>query len=384
MGEYAQAGVDYRKIEPFKQAMIEVGKKTITFPNRRNVFINEEVLHAHGAVFQYGKRPEHVWQLIKWLRYLLGGQPIWCKTQEGLGNKNWIAEYMYMLTGKPHYFGIGVDAVLMAVNDLIAQGAMPVIYTDEVAAGDSEWFQDNERARDLGNGFYHICQQDGIALPAGESPALRYLIKAELPVKSAPSLSGCITGIIKPHHRLITGRKLNAGDIIIGVPSTGLHSNGVSLVVRRGMSLKDTFLTILPNEKTLGEEALIPTESYVALIEALLEAGVDIHALLPGTGDGVAKVAFDKREFAYRIHTWVEVPILFQFMRELGVSIEDCLTTFNWGIGYYIFVPAHEALRTIEIGYMAGYKPVEIGRVERGERKVIFEPEGVTLPPPGE
>ena len=368
--EYAQAGVDYTKIEPFKRAMVEVGKKTLTFPNRREVFIDEKVLHSHGAIYEYRGNLSH----------------LWCKTQEGLGNKNWVAEWMYQFsgTGRTFYEGIGIDAALMAVNDVIAQGAIPVVYTDEVAAGDSEWFEDEKRSRDLASGYLKVCQIVGMALPAGESPSLRYLIKAEPPVKSAPSLSGCVTGIIAPNSRLITGHKLQVGDHIIGAPSSGLHANGISLVIKRAMSLPEKFLTKLPNRNTLGEEALIPTRSYVGLVEALLEAEVDIHTLLPGTGSGISKVAFDKRPFTYRIHTWVEVPPLFQFMRELGVTLKDCLTTFNWGIGYYIFIPPHEVVRTIEIGQKTGYELFNIGRVEKGERKVIFEPENIILSPPGE
>lgn len=369
-GEYAQAGVDYKEIEPFKRAMVEVGKETLTFPNQRGVFVNEEILHAHGAVYAYrGDKPH-----------------IWCQTQEGLGNKNWIAEWMYQFagTGKTYYGGIGIDTALMAVNDNIAQGAMPVVYTDEVAAGDSEWFRDEKRAKELAFGYFRVCEMVGMALPAGESPALRYLVRAEPPVKSAPSLSGCVTGIIAPSSRFITGRKLQAGDHIIGATSSGLHANGISLVIKRAMTLPEKFLTRLPNGNTLGDEALIPTRSYVALVEALLEAEVDIHALLPGTGSGVSKIAFDDRPFTYRIHTWVEVPPLFQFMRELGVSLEDCLTTFNWGVGYYIFVSSKEVERVLEIGTKVGYQVVDIGQVENGERKIIFEPESVTLPPPGE
>ena len=78
-----------------------------------------------------------------------------------------------------------------------------------------------------------------MALPAGESPALRYLIKAEPPVRSAPSLSGCVTGIITPRSRMVTGEKLSVGDRIIGVTSSGLHANGVSLVIKRAMALKE-------------------------------------------------------------------------------------------------------------------------------------------------
>ena len=369
-GEYALAGVDYTKIEPFKHAMAEAGKRTLSFPNRRGVFINEKVLHAHGAVFKYTGKDV----------------PIWCQTQEGLGNKNWIAEWMYQNagTGRTYYEGIGVDAALMAVNDLIAQGSMPIVYSDEVAAGDSEWFEDEKRSRDLAQGFYEVCRDAGMALPAGESPALRYLIKSEPPVLSAPSLSGCVTGIITPRARLITGRDLQVGDHIIGVTSSGLHANGISLVIKRALTLEDSFLTKLANGNTLGEEALIPTRSYVALFEALWEAGVQVHALLPGTGSGVSKIAFDARPFTYRVHTWVEVPPLFKFMQELGVSLEDCVTTFNWGVGYYIFASEKEVGNILTVGTQAGYELVDIGVVEDGKREVIFEPEGITLSPPGE
>ncbi len=368
--EYARAGVDYEKIEPFKQIMVEMGKQTLTFPNRRGVFINHDLLHAHGAVYEYRGGLSH----------------LWCKTQEGLGNKNWIAEWMYQFAGtaKTYYEAIAIDTLLMAANDVIAQGAMPIVYTDEVAAGDSEWFADKKRSKDFADGCFKVCKMVGMALPAGESPSLSYLVKAEAPVKSAPSLSGCVTGIIAPASRLITGKKLEVGDHIIGVTSSGLHANGISLVIKRALTLQEKLLTKLPNGNTLGEEALIPTRSYVALVEALLEARVDIHALLPGTGGGVSKVAFDKRAFSYRIHTWVEVPPLFKFMRELGVSLESCLAVFNWGIGYYIFVPSSEVSRTISIGQKAGYQLTDVGLVEKGERKVIFEPEGITLPPPGE
>lgn len=369
--EYAKAGVDYTKLEPFKRAMIAAGKKTLAFPNRRDVHINSEVLHSHGGVFEYRGTQKH----------------IWCNTQEGLGNKNWIAEWMYQNEGKgkTYYDQIAVDAALMAVNDVIAQGAMPVVYTDEVAAGDSEWFADEKRAQDLAAGFVKVCDEAGMALPAGESPALKYLIKAEPPVKSAPSLSGCVTAIIAPSTRLITGAKLTPGDSIIGVASSGIHANGISLVIKKALEQRDQFLAKLPSGKTLGEETLIPTRSYVDLIEALLESDIDVHALLPGTGSGVSKIAFDSRSATYRIHAWPSVPPLMQFMREVvGVSLRDCLKTFNWGVGYYVFLPQSEVERTIEIGTKAGYELMEVGRVEEGERRVVFEPENIILPPPGE
>lgn len=365
--EYAAAGVDYTKIEPFKMAMVRAGKRTLAFPNRRGVYVDRDSVGAHGAVFEYRGAGPH----------------LWCMTQEGLGNKNWIAEWMYQHagTGRTYYEGIGLDTALMAANDVICQGALPVIYTDEVAAGDSEWFQDEKRSRDLAESFFRACEMCGMALPAGESPALRYLVKAEPPVRSAPSLSGCVTGLIAPPGRMVTGEEIAVGDRIIGAPSSGLHANGISLVIKRALALKDQFLHLLPNGKTLGEEALIPTRSYVRLVEALQEKDIEIHSLLGGTGGGISKIAYAKKPFTYRVKKWVaEIPPLFAFMLELGVSLKDCLTTFNWGIGFYIYVPETEADRTIETGRKAGYDLIDLGRVEAGERCVVFEPEKITLP----
>ncbi len=379
--EYAKSGVDYSLMEPFKMAMIEAGEKTLAFPNKRGVYVVKDAIHAHGAVYEYRARAS-----LK-LRRANGllEQPIWCKTQEDLGTKNWIAEWMYMNTGKSYYDAIAQDVALIVVNDVIAQGAMPVIFTDQVESGEASWYGDKKRAQDFANGFVKICREVGMALPAGESATLKYLIKSEPPVKAAPSLSGSVTGIIAPRSWLITGKKLKAGDRIIGVTSSGLHANGVSLVIKKGLELPEQFLTKLPSGKTFGEIALTPTRSYVKLIEKLLEEEVDIHTLLPGTGDGVGKIAFDKGPFTYHINSWPEVSEFFRyFHEELGVSLADCLKTFNWGIGYYIFVSAKEVNRVMDIGKATGYALHDLGVVESGKRQTIFEPERITLPPPGE
>ena len=400
MSEYKKAGVDYSIMEPFKQAMIEVGKKTLLFPNRRGVYINEDVLHSHGAVFEYR-----------------GGLPhLWAKTQEDLGNKNWIAEWMYQnapagaadqrgFTHAPkfdvgagadnrrtYYENIAIDTALMPVNDVIAQGAMPVVFTDQIEASASEWYADEKRAKDFASGLLKICEEVGMALPAGESASVKYVVNPAPPVKMIAALSGCATGIIAPKDRLITGRNLKPGDHIIGAASSGIHANGMSLLIKRVLELPEQFLTKLSNGRTLGEEALIPTRSYVALIETLLENNIRISALLPGTGDGVGKLAYDKRDFTYHIHSWPEVPQIFRFIQELGVPLQDCLKTFNWGVGYYIFAPSEEAERVISLGKAVGYDLFDLGVVEEGKRQVIFEPfdkaqgkpEKIILPPPGE
>ncbi|MDO8592653.1 MAG: AIR synthase-related protein [bacterium] len=368
--EYAEV-VDYSEAEILRRAMQEMGKRTLTFPNKRGVYIDQDTVGAHGALYEYRGSLAHTW----------------CATMEGLGTKNWLAEWMrkYAGTGRSYYKGIGIDTMLAAGNDLIAQGPMPVVYLDEVAAHSYNWGMDELRRGDLVESFYRGCEMCGAALPAGESSSLKYLVNAEAPVESAPTLSGVMIGIIAPRERKITGRKLQLGDHIIAVKSSGIHMNGLSLVIKRGLELPDKFLTRLPNGNTLGDEALIPATCYVNLVEALQENEVDIHALLPGTGSGVAKVAFDKRPHTYRIHSWFkQIPPLFLFMKELGVTLEDCLTTFNWGAGYYVYVPPEEAERTIAIGKKAGYEMMDVGIVEEGDREVIFGPaNNLVLPPPG-
>jgi phosphoribosylformylglycinamidine cyclo-ligase len=367
--EYAKSGVDYTVMEPFKMAMIAAGKKTLKFPNKRGVFINEDATHAHGAVFEYR-----------------GDQPhIWCQTQEDLGNKNWIAEWMYQNTGKTYYDSIAIDTALIVVNDVIAQGAMPVVFTDQLEASESSWYGDKKRAEDFANGFLQICEEVGMALPAGESASCTYLINPKAPVKQIATLSGSVTGIVAPKEKLITGKDLSAGDHIIAVASSGLHANGISLVIKKAMELPEQFLTKLPNGNSLGSESLIATKSYVKLVETLQENNASIHALLPGTGDGVGKIAFDKRPFQYRIHSWLKIPPLMEYFRDvIKVPLMDCLKTFNWGAGYYIFTPKSEVDKILTLGKKAGYTLADVGVVEDGKRQTIFEPNNIILTPPGE
>ena len=369
MPSYADSGVDYTKIAGFKRIMRDLTRKTFSFPRKRGVFVSQTITHAHGAIYEYRGETPH----------------LSVQTQEGLGTKNWIAEWMYRYAanGKTYYRGIGIDTALVAVNDCVAQGAMPIIFTDKISAGDSAWYTDLDRARDLALGFEEVCRLVGMALPQGDSSSLRYIVNPRGALPSVPTLSGCVTGIIAPIRNLITRDRIEAGDAIIGVASSGLHANGISLVIEVAETLKHHFLTKIPRlEKTLGEEALTPTCSYVRLVEALLANNVRIHGIIPGTGGGVGKLAVHHVPFTYVIQYSMRVPHIFLFMRSCGVTLEECLSTFNWGIGYYLIVPKDEVNRTLIVGTGAGYDLSVIGFVERGERQVIYEPAGMILKHP--
>lgn len=362
--EYAAAGVNRELIDPFKYAMREMGRRMFDHPlYRRNVRVGEDGSFWYINASSVAHR--------------------WVQITEGLGNKNWIAEWMYQTTGDHRYFaGIGVDTAMMAVVDLLRQGALPVVYTTEVAAGDSEWFADEARRNVIVESFAEACRISAMAIVGGESPSLRYLVKAEPPVRSAPVFSGCAVGIIAPAGCEIRPERLAPGALILGAPSSGIHANGISLIIQRALPLRGQFLYQLPNSsQTVGEAALIPTANYVPLVEALLGSEVEIQAIVPVTGDGVAKLLRDPRPFTYRIHSWVKVPPLMQLMLHLGVSLKGCLQTFNWGIGMFFFVTESVADRAIEVSKRAGCELVYLGHVEEGARKVVFEPEKIELLP---
>ncbi|MBI4132808.1 MAG: hypothetical protein HY473_01830 [Candidatus Sungbacteria bacterium] len=361
---YAAAGVDYAKIAAFKRAMVELCEHTREFPLRRRVEVS-----ATGSLeyLDAGFIP-HRWRVVS----------------EGLGTKSWIAEWMYKETGDPRYFaGIGIDAAMMAVVDLLRYGALPVGYTDVISAGESEWFADEARRDVIRESFYEACRMAGMAMLGGESEPLRYLVKPTPPLTRAPVFSGAAIGLIAPAENEIRPDRLVPGAQILGVPSSGVHANGLSLVVEKGLTLPDKFLTPLPTGRLLGEEALIPTRSYVALVEKLLETKCEILSIVPATGGGITKIALQGKPYTYRITRWVEVPYLFEFLNHHGVPYHEGLKIFNWGIGLYLLVPEDAVSRVIATGKIAGYELYHLGWVEKGERKVIFEPEGIELSPPG-
>jgi len=351
--------VDSNQIGQFKDVMKDVARRTRKFPGRRNCVVD---IRSHSGGFEYrGQRKFKVQS-----------------TLESLGHKNVIAEKMYAETGDPSVFaGIGKCTMRMSINDLIASGTMPVTFQDEVAAGASSWFTDMKRARVIGESFFEGCKEDGVALVGGESPALPFLVKEELPV-----MSGVANGFLLKDWEVPDRVRVN--DCIVGVHASTLHSNGSSLIIRLAEKMKRGFFTKLPGGTTFGEEVLVATRSYVSLVETLLANGVRVHKFLPGTGDGVAKLGTIEGDLMHVIDFWPAMPLLFQFLRfDLDVSLFDMLTTFNCGIGYYVFVPRSEVDAVLKLGRKAGYTMDLLGVVKHGKRGVVCGAfKGLWLPPP--
>lgn len=377
MSEYAKAGgVDPSKIKPFKELMAEVGEETrhLALERRRVEIIS--VRNSHGGIWQYAGSD-------------FGGQPIWNGTDENLGHLSLIAEAMYAKTGRSYHERIARAAGLIIAVDVIAHGGMPFIWLDTIQASSSDWFKDPVRGKDYADGCLALCREIGCSLPAGESAAMRYLVRPpESLVPEGALFSGFMGGIIHLGRSLITGNR-RPGLRILGVPSSGVHTNGSSLLIAKALKMREGFMTeIAAGRTTFGGEVLTPMRSYVGFVEALIkDPEMRIDEILPGTGDGVAKLGVDKRPFDYHIERWVpeyKVPLVLQFIKyELGIPRAEYYSTFNGGVGLYLFVDAQYVGRIQGIGRQFGFSVYDLGKVVAGSRKIHFEPEGLVLEAPG-
>lgn len=255
---------------------------------------------------------------------------------------------------------IGIDLVAMSVNDIITSGAKPLFFLDYFATS----HLDVDLAEKVIKGIVDGCQQSDCALLGGET--------AEMPDFYADGeydLSGFAVGIVKKDS-VIDGRDIAAGDVLIGLPSSGVHSNGFSLVrrvlTRSGLSLEHK----LPGEDvTLGEALMAPTVIYVKqVLDLISKGGIKGIAHITGGGftDNIPRVFPKGLGAVIHNNSW-EVPSVFKWIQEAG-RIEDAemRRTFNMGIGMVLVVSKEASYRILESGNGA-YKAYRIGEVVSGE-----------------
>lgn len=255
---------------------------------------------------------------------------------------------------------IGIDLVAMSVNDIITSGAKPLFFLDYFATS----HLDVDLAEKVIKGIVDGCQQSDCALLGGET--------AEMPDFYADGeydLSGFAVGIVK-NDSVIDGRDIAAGDVLIGLPSSGVHSNGFSLVrrvlTRSGLSLEHK----LPGEDvTLGEALMAPTVIYVKqVLDIISKGGIKGIAHITGGGftDNIPRVFPKGLGAVIHNNSW-EVPSVFKWIQEAG-KIEDAemRRTFNMGIGMVLVVSKEASYRILESGNGA-YKAYRIGEIVSGE-----------------
>ena len=261
---------------------------------------------------------------------------------------------------------IGIDLVAMCVNDIVVQGAEPLFFLDYFATGKL----DVPTAAAVIEGIGKGCELAGAALVGGET--------AEMPgmyTEGDYDLAGFCVGIVEKA-KIIDGSQVEAGDKLIGIASSGPHSNGYSLIRkilnRSGTSLSDTF-----NASTLGQALLEPTRIYVKSLLALL-AEVPVHAMAHITGGGITenlpRVLTDGISAQIDLTAWT-LPPIFQWLQTQGnVAQADMLTTFNCGIGMVVVVPASHENAAVNCLHRLGETVFPIGElvVSAGKPQVIY------------
>lgn len=284
-------------------------------------------------------------------------EPVIVSGTDGVGTKLDIAFKM------KKYDTVGIDCVAMCVNDVLCHGARPLFFLDYLACGKL----DAQIAGLLVKGVSEGCLQAESALMGGET--------AEMPGfydEGKYDIAGFSVGIVEKS-KIIDGSKIKEGDVLVGLASSGVHSNGFSLVRKLVPDVTEIF-----NGKPIGETLLTPTKIYVKPILALLQK-IDIHGMVHITGGGFYEniprmyPASDESLISViRKDSWPILPIFTELIRR-GANPDRMYNTFNMGIGFICAVAKEDAQTCISFLNNEGFLAYEIGRVARGTEKVVFE-----------
>ena len=336
---YADAGVNIDRANRTKQRIKYLAHKTFT-----KGVLSE--IGGFGGLFSVDKK------------YL---DPVLVSSVDGVGTKLKIAFEM-----KVHHT-VGGDLVNHCVNDIAVQGAAPMFFMDYLATGKLE----PEVAEKVVEGIADACKHNGCALIGGET--------AEMPgfyPEGEYDLAGFIVGVVE-RDKIITGKDVQVGDIVLGLPSNGLHTNGYSLARKLlfevGHYSLETYVNEIKNK--VGNELMRTHRSYWPVIKKLV-AGECVAAMAHITGGGITenlpRVLPRGTAAVIERGTWT-IPPLFEHLQKLGnVPEDEMLRTFNMGIGMLVVVPAKKFKKAQTLLERAGEKFHSIGRIVKGDRKVMY------------
>ena len=338
--DYKSAGVD---IDAGNE-LVERIKPAVASTRR------EEMLGGIGGFGGLMRLPEHY------------TQPILVSATDGVGTKLLLAEAL------GDHTTIGIDLVAMCVNDILVQGAEPLFFLDYFACGKL----DIEHAATVVEGIAEGCRQAGCALIGGET--------AEMPgmyTDKHYDLAGFSVGIAE-RSKLIDGRAIQKGDWVLGLPSSGPHSNGYSLIRKvleqTNISLDSKFLEA-GVETTLGKALLAPTTIYVPYVLPLLDK-LPMHAMAHITGGGltenIIRVVPEGFAVDLDLSCW-QRPKIFDWLQQTGnIDDEDMWRTFNCGIGYVLIVPEHSVDEYISQCALPIYPIGQIIESKQSQSRVKF------------
>ena len=286
-------------------------------------------------------------------------EPVLLSGTDGVGTKLKLA----FLTDK--HDSIGIDCVAMCVNDVACAGGEPLFFLDYIACGKN----DPEKIATIVKGVADGCIQSGAALIGGET--------AEMPgfyPVDEYDLAGFCVGVADKCN-LIDGKDLKAGDVLVGIASSGVHSNGFSLV-RKVFDMTKEALDTYYDElgKTLGEVLLAPTKIYVKALKAVRDKNIKIKACSHITGGGfyenIPRMLIEDTKAVVRKDSY-EIPAIFKLIAKTGDIKEEMMyNTFNMGLGMVIAVDKSDVSKTLEALKSSGESAYEIGYIEKGTKGI--------------
>ena len=262
---------------------------------------------------------------------------------------------------------IGIDCVAMCVNDIACAGGEPLFFLDYIACGKNY----PEKIAAIVSGVAEGCKQSDAALIGGETAEHPGLMPED-----EYDLAGFAVGVVDEKD-IITGADVKAGDVLIGMASSGVHSNGFSLVRKIFEMTKESLDTYYDElGKTLGEALLAPTRIYVKALRSVKEAGVRIKACSHITGGGfyenVPRMLPEGKQAVIRKDSY-EVPSIFKLMAKKGQVEEKMMyNTYNMGLGMVLAVAPEDVDKTMAAIKSAGDKPYVVGKIENGEKGVTL------------
>lgn len=340
---YKDSGVDVDGGNRFVRRIAPIVKKTFT--DRVITGIG-----GFGALFS-GSFPE-----MK--------DPVLVSGTDGVGTKLKIAQMMNK------HDTIGIDAVAMCVNDIITSGARPLFFLDYLSCGKL----DEDVLVDIVSGMAKGCSESGCSLVGGET--------AEHPAVMDPDdydIAGFAVGVVD-RSRIIDGSRIAPGDLIIGLPSSGIHSNGYSLVRKLLFDMKKmTVNSSVPGLKgTLGENLLTPTRLYPKAVMACLDRGHEIKGIVHITGGGfyenIPRILPDNCAVSIDRSTFPIPDIFTLIQREGNIDDREMFTTFNMGIGLMIFASPEASALLVKTLESTGEKPAIIGKVTANGKDKVYIP----------
>lgn len=290
---------------------------------------------------------------------------------DGVGTKLLVAEMM----GK--YDTIGIDCVAMNVNDILCVGATPISMVDYIAASEAN----SALLEEIAKGLYRGCELARVSLSGGELAQVAELLAAKENSISF-DIVGTAIGIVAPD-RIVIGQDLLEGDQLIGLESSGLHSNGYTLARKVCFEIGEYSVDQYHPDlkKTIGEELLEPTRIYVKEVLDIMNR-IPVKGLFHITGDGLFNLTRSAKPVGYRIEKFPDPPPIFSLIAKLGkIPDEEMFRVFNMGIGFVLAVPDNSSyFETIQsIARAAGYQAHVLGFVTSdAERTIVVEPYGIT------